>query len=500
MLDKTRYSSWASRMLLYIKCKEHCKLLYDSVINGHFKYGTITVPETPTTPTTVRDRTYDEITDAKKIREACDIKATNIVLQGLPQDIYNLVNHHSKAKDIWDRFKLLIEGSEILLHERESKLYDEFDTFTSVPIEIIHSYHLRRFRGDRLIAAFQTDDLDAFDSDFDEAPSANAVLIDMSNQVAKCNEVDIGNKTINESLTTKLERYKDQIKIFKESQKCDLNDSEKYIDSQLQEHDALSVIDAEETLELAEENLVHTAVNSYVAIADYQSMEKSYIEEYDKNLKLNTELSKMNDMVEKGVYNELSNTCSKLEKRCITLEIKLHQSKESFQNNKPCNNQDAPEFQEFLIINELKAQLKAKESSISNQKTHIATLKGKSVSDSNVPVNNANENKEHANSLYRILEQARALNLIEEHLGYACKFTTRIQELLVYVTNTCPSSKVESKKLVAIIPMNKNKKVRFQEPKQSTSTTPTQVVQIVLLLRLRLLQAHDRSALLAHQL
>ncbi|GJY65905.1 hypothetical protein Tco_0468143, partial [Tanacetum coccineum] len=84
MLDKTQYSSWASRMLLYIKGKENRKLLVDSVLNRPFKYGTVTVPRTQTTPATVRDRTYDELTDAKKLHESCDIKATNIVLQGLP--------------------------------------------------------------------------------------------------------------------------------------------------------------------------------------------------------------------------------------------------------------------------------------------------------------------------------------------------------------------------------------------------------------------------------
>ncbi|GJX49890.1 hypothetical protein Tco_0276735 [Tanacetum coccineum] len=143
ILEKTHYSSWASRMLLYIKGKEDGKLLVDSVLQGPFKYGTVLVPETKTTPATVRDRTYDELTNDEKISESCDIKATNIVLQGLPQDIYNLVNHHKEAKDIWDRVKLLIEGSEISLQERESKLYDEFDTFTSQPREIIHSYYLR---------------------------------------------------------------------------------------------------------------------------------------------------------------------------------------------------------------------------------------------------------------------------------------------------------------------------------------------------------------------
>nr|GEX81855.1 hypothetical protein [Tanacetum cinerariifolium] len=100
MLDKTQYSSWASRMLLYIKGNKHDKLLLDSVMHGPFKYGTVIEPRTQTTLATVRDRRYDELTDEEKIREACDIRATNIVVQGLPEDIYNLVNYHTKAKEI----------------------------------------------------------------------------------------------------------------------------------------------------------------------------------------------------------------------------------------------------------------------------------------------------------------------------------------------------------------------------------------------------------------
>ncbi|GKC04034.1 hypothetical protein Tco_0995644, partial [Tanacetum coccineum] len=50
MLDKSQYSSWASRILLYIKGKENGKLVVDSVLNGPFQYGTVTVPENGTTP------------------------------------------------------------------------------------------------------------------------------------------------------------------------------------------------------------------------------------------------------------------------------------------------------------------------------------------------------------------------------------------------------------------------------------------------------------------
>ncbi|GJW49111.1 plastidial pyruvate kinase 4, chloroplastic [Tanacetum coccineum] len=97
-----------------------------------------TNPGTETTPATVRARTYTDLTDEEKLRESVDITETNIVLQGLPQDIYNFVNHNEDAKQIWDRVKLLIQGSELSLQERESKMYDDFDTSaqrqTTIPI------------------------------------------------------------------------------------------------------------------------------------------------------------------------------------------------------------------------------------------------------------------------------------------------------------------------------------------------------------------------------
>nr|GEU65306.1 ribonuclease H-like domain-containing protein [Tanacetum cinerariifolium] len=64
-------------------------------------------------------------------------------------------------------------------------------------------------------------------------------------------------------------------------------------------------------------------------------------------------------------------------------------------------------------------------------------------------------------------EQARALKPLDNHLDYACKFTTRIQELLVYVTATCPSSRNESEKLVVVTPLNQNRKVRAKSSKSN---------------------------------
>ncbi|GKE98658.1 hypothetical protein Tco_0022009, partial [Tanacetum coccineum] len=47
-----------------------------------------------------------ELTPAEAIQANCDIKAINIILQGLPTKIYALVSQHRVAKDLWEKIKL----------------------------------------------------------------------------------------------------------------------------------------------------------------------------------------------------------------------------------------------------------------------------------------------------------------------------------------------------------------------------------------------------------
>ncbi|GKC74421.1 hypothetical protein Tco_1120304 [Tanacetum coccineum] len=46
--------------------------------------------------------------------------------------------------------------------------------------------------------------------------------------------------------------------------------------------------------------------------------------------------------------------------------------------------------------------------------------------------------KEHVATLHELLEEARVLKPLDEHIGHASKFADRIQELLVYVSASCP--------------------------------------------------------------
>ncbi|GJW58182.1 retrovirus-related pol polyprotein from transposon TNT 1-94 [Tanacetum coccineum] len=111
MLNKDLYDSWQSRMELYMENKEHGRMILESVKNGLLIWPTI--EENGVT----RTKKYAELSATEKIQADCDVKETNIILQGLPSDVYSL--------------------------ERECKLYDEFDKFAHIKRESLHQYYLR---------------------------------------------------------------------------------------------------------------------------------------------------------------------------------------------------------------------------------------------------------------------------------------------------------------------------------------------------------------------
>ncbi|GJW28330.1 retrovirus-related pol polyprotein from transposon TNT 1-94 [Tanacetum coccineum] len=94
MLEKSMYDSWASRICLFIKGKKHGKMMLDSIDNGLLVYPT--VEENGQN----RPMKYFKLTKAQQLQEDCDVQATNIILHGLPPDVYALVNHQEAAKEI----------------------------------------------------------------------------------------------------------------------------------------------------------------------------------------------------------------------------------------------------------------------------------------------------------------------------------------------------------------------------------------------------------------
>ncbi|GJX45665.1 retrovirus-related pol polyprotein from transposon TNT 1-94 [Tanacetum coccineum] len=130
MLEKSMYDSCASRIRLFIKGKKHGMMMLDSIDNGPLVYPTvIEIGQT-------RPKKYSELTEAQQLQDDCDVQAMNTVLHGLPPDVYALVNHQEAAKDIWDRVKMLMNGTELSYQEREYRLYNLFDKFAYVQVQV----------------------------------------------------------------------------------------------------------------------------------------------------------------------------------------------------------------------------------------------------------------------------------------------------------------------------------------------------------------------------
>nr|GEU79727.1 reverse transcriptase [Tanacetum cinerariifolium] len=123
MLEKDMYDSWKSRMELYMLNRQHGRMILESVEHGPLLWPT--VEEDGVT----RLKKYSELSAAEAIQADCDVKATNIILQGLHLEVYALVSTYKVAKKLWERIQMLMQGTSLTKQERECKLYDEFDKF-----------------------------------------------------------------------------------------------------------------------------------------------------------------------------------------------------------------------------------------------------------------------------------------------------------------------------------------------------------------------------------
>nr|GEY02356.1 hypothetical protein [Tanacetum cinerariifolium] len=163
------------------KLVEHRRMILKSVEHGPLIWPTI--EENGMTET----KKYEELSATEKIQADCDLKETNIILQGLPSDVYSLINHHRVAKDLWEKVQLLMQDPRVA----------EGPVTQTV---ITHN------------TSYQTNDLDAYDSDCDDFSITKAVL--MANLSSYGSdvlfEVNKDNLIANESLFTELERYKEQ--------------------------------------------------------------------------------------------------------------------------------------------------------------------------------------------------------------------------------------------------------------------------------------------------
>nr|GEY13551.1 integrase, catalytic region, zinc finger, CCHC-type, peptidase aspartic, catalytic [Tanacetum cinerariifolium] len=219
MLDRTDFASWQQCIQLYCRGKENGVNILKSIDEGPFRMETLRETLTEGTKGALhlgpeRPRVYSNLTSEEKERNNADIRATNILLQGLPKDIYSLINHYTDANDIWDNVKMLLEGSELTKEDRATsyggaqnrvgnanpcqarqiKCYNYNDIghlarnytqpkqphnseYFKDKMLLMHAQENEVELDEEQLLFIAADDCDAFDSDVDEAPTTQTMFM-----------------------------------------------------------------------------------------------------------------------------------------------------------------------------------------------------------------------------------------------------------------------------------------------------------------------------------
>nr|GEW47195.1 retrovirus-related Pol polyprotein from transposon TNT 1-94 [Tanacetum cinerariifolium] len=231
-------------------------------------------------------------------------------------------------------------------------------------------------------AAYQADDLDAYDSDGDEINTAKIALMANLSHYGSDNLVEVNNhdnmtnhfpqemqvpltseqSTILTQLNTKITMQTDEpnlsaattiVEVSKELPKVSM------MENVLQDNDRLLT----QALSVEIMNVVvHDNVKSACLNVDV----------YAYCVTIESELQ--NDFLKKECYEMLLQKYHTLEKHCISLEVHNQLKTEIFQRNTLFSSESAPTFAELFEINKLKAQAQAKDTVILKLKEKLRSL------------------------------------------------------------------------------------------------------------------------------
>nr|GEV55935.1 retrovirus-related Pol polyprotein from transposon TNT 1-94 [Tanacetum cinerariifolium] len=108
-------------------------------------------------------------------------------------------------------------------------------------------------------------------------------------------------------------------------------------------------------------------------------------------------------------------------------------------------------------------------------KIDVAPLAPKLRNNKTAHTNYLRHTQEETATLREIVKSERLLNPLNTSLDYACKYTTRIQDLLIILQQTCPCITDLGTKLMDVTPKNNNKKIRFTEHVPLSGNTPAKI-------------------------
>nr|GEU35233.1 uncharacterized mitochondrial protein AtMg00810-like [Tanacetum cinerariifolium] len=524
ILDKLMYDSWKSRMELYMENQENGYLILESIRNGPPVWPMIEENRE------MRRKRVPELLALEKLQYEADVKATNIIIKGVPAGVYalkgddpiNAINHmmsflttvvtscypttnNQLRNSSNPRQQATINDGKLTLQpiqgrqtsfdagttmtytprasesnsrkqmtvicyncKREGHICIDFDCDELNTAKVALIENLSHYGSDALAEVYNLDNVD--NNMINQAvqvipfPKQSNVVnhseteITSDSNIILYSQINLENKSVNDTLTDELERYKEQVKVLKKGQIVENNSD-------------ILISDSEETLMLAEESRSKMILKQ----KDPMMFEK----------KVNT------TPVDYAVLNQLSQD---FKKRFVP-QTKLSAEETFWSQNSMNSSYPTPSNRptKVEVPKELLKVSMEKDLVITALKNDLKKLKGKALVDDVVitpkmlkvdvkPLAPKLLNNRKAHSDYRhtqeqaaifkeVVEQEILQNPLNNSLDHTCMYTKRIQELLIIIRQTCPCNNTLSDKLVVVTPMNKTKRVRFIKPVTSSGNT-----------------------------
>nr|GFA40969.1 hypothetical protein [Tanacetum cinerariifolium] len=139
LLYRGEYSQWVERFMNYLEEQTYGEAMINSIKNGDQPLPCVTQVSIAGTTSTelppLKDKSMwsDQVNRIQKI----DRLARSLLIQGLPNDIYSLIDSNKTVKDLWDALARHMLGSEYGEQDRKAAGLYEYETFKATKGELL---------------------------------------------------------------------------------------------------------------------------------------------------------------------------------------------------------------------------------------------------------------------------------------------------------------------------------------------------------------------------
>nr|GEU94626.1 hypothetical protein [Tanacetum cinerariifolium] len=153
LLYRGEYSQWVERFMNYLEEQTDGEAMINSIKNGDQSLPRVTQMSIARTTSTEQPPLKDKSMwfDQEKRIQKIDRLARSLLIQGLSNDIYSLIDRNKTAKDLWDALARHMLGSEYGEQDRKAVLLYEYETFKATKGESLLDTYIQYLQNKNLM-------------------------------------------------------------------------------------------------------------------------------------------------------------------------------------------------------------------------------------------------------------------------------------------------------------------------------------------------------------